>query len=80
MLARTIVLSMALQALIEKLLLSGMLDARDLSAMRQLGPDLVADMRTQGAMSAQVGVDRIEREVIAWWRLLGMPEIHAGDP
>ena len=74
MLARTTVVSLALQALIERLLLAGVLDARDLSGMRQLGLDLVADMRAHGATGAQVGADRLEREIIAWWKMLGTPE------
>ena len=73
MLARTIVVSMALQALIERLLLAGVLDTRDLTGMRQLGLNLVADMRAHGEVDAQVGVDRIEREIAAWWKMLGTP-------
>lgn len=79
MLARTIVVSMALQALIERLLLAGVLDARDLTGMRQLGLDLVADMRAHGAADAQIGVDRIEREITVWWKMLGTPEVHANN-
>ena len=80
MLARTTVVSLALQALIERLLLARVLNARDLSGMRQFGLDLAADMRANGATGAQVGADRLEREIIAWWKLLGAPEPHATDP
>lgn len=80
MLARTTVVSLALQALIERLLLARVLDTRDLSAMRQLGLDLAADMRAHGATGAQVGADRLEREVLAWWKLLGALDVHAPRP
>lgn len=80
MLARTTAVSLALQALVERLLRAGVLDAGDLSGMRQLGLDLAADMRAHGATGAQVGADRLEREVMAWWKLLGAPDIRAGSP
>lgn len=80
MLARTTVVSLALQALIERLLLAGVLEVRDLTGMRQLGLDLVADMRAHGATGAQVGADRLEREVTAWWKLFGAPEPPAKRP
>lgn len=48
--------------------------------MRQLGLDLVSDMRAHGATGARVGADRLEREVTAWWKLLGAPDIQAGKP
>ncbi len=80
MLARTTVVSLALQALIERLLLAGVLDTRDLTGMQQFGLDLVADMRAHGATGAQVGADRLEREIGAWWKLLGASEPRANDP
>ena len=80
MLTRTTAVSLALQALIERLLVAGVLDARDLSGMRQLGLDLAADMRAHGATGAQIGADRLEREVTAWWKLLGAPDVPAGKP
>ena len=80
MLACTTTVSLALQALIERLLLAGVLDAHDLSGMRQLGLDLTADMRAHGATGAQIGADRLEREVTAWWKLLGTPDIQAAKP
>ena len=80
MLARTTAVSLALQSLIERLLLAGVLDVRDLSGMQQLGLDLAADMRAHGATGAQIGADRLEREVTAWWKLLGAPDTRDGKP
>ena len=77
MLARSTVVSLALQALIERLLLAGVLDTRDLSGMRQLGLDLAADMRAHGATGAQVGAARLEREIMAWWDIVGTPGVSA---
>ena len=79
MLARTTVVSVALQALIERSLLARLLNTRDLSGMRQLGLDLAADMRAHRATSAQASADRLEREINAW-SLLDAPEPRANDP
>ena len=80
MLARMTAVSLALRALTERLPLAGVLDAPDLSGMRQLGLDLAADMRAHGATGAQIGADHPEREVAAWWKMLGAPDVQAGKP
>ncbi len=80
LLARTTVVSLALQALLERLLLQGTLDGRDLIAMRQMGLELAADLRKQTGTMLQVGGARLERELIAWWDVVGTPEMHANDP
>ena len=67
MLARTTVVSVALQALMERLLRKGVLTAQDLLVMRRFGLDLAGDLRAHGATGAQVGADRLEREIMAWW-------------
>ena len=73
MLARTTVVSLALQALLGRLLLHGILTPHDLVAMRKLGLDLAEDMRAHGATGAQVGADRLEREIMAWWEVMDTP-------
>ena len=59
--ARTAAVSLAVRALIERLLLDGTVDARDLSAMRQFGLDSAADTQGRGTAGTQV-----ENEVKAW--------------
>ncbi len=52
-LARTTVVSLAVQALLERLLLAGTLTADDLVAMRKFGLDLTEDLREHGATGAR---------------------------
>ncbi len=80
MLTRTTVVSLALQALVERLLLRGVLDISDLSAMRDMGLQLAADLQAQAGTMPQIGGARLEREVRAWWDVIGTPEGHANDP
>ena len=49
MLIRTTVVSLAVQALIERLLLQGMLNTGDLTAMREMGLRLAADLQASPA-------------------------------
>ena len=78
MLARTTVVSLALQALMERLLLKGVLTAGDLTAMRGFGLDLVDGLRAHGATGPQVGADRLEREVMAWWEVVASLQADGG--
>ena len=80
MLARTTVVSLALQALVERLLMSGVLTPTDLEQMRLFGLELCADMNAHGSSGAQVGATRLEFEIRAWWTAVGAPDIHANDP
>ena len=79
MLTRTTVVSLALQALIERLLLQGTLNNGDLTAMRDMGLQLAADLQAQSGTLPQIGGARLEREVRAWWDVW-TPEGHANDP
>lgn len=80
MLTRTTVVSLALQALIERLLLQGTLNTGDLTAMRDMGLQLAADLQAQAGTVPQIGGARLEREVRTWWDVVGTPEGHANDP
>jgi hypothetical protein len=71
LLIRTTVVSVALQALIGRLVGDGILDAGDLVAMREIGLQLAADLMDQGGSGAQVAGERMEREVDAWWDVAG---------
>jgi hypothetical protein len=80
MFLRTTVVSLALQALIERLLLQGTLTVADLGAMRGMGLQLAADLQAQSGTLPQVGGARLAREIMAWWEVLGAPEPNANDP
>ena len=72
MLARTTVVSLALQALV----LAGVLTGRDLIGMRKFGLELAEDLRAHGASGGQVGAERLEHEIMAWWNVIGTPDDH----
>lgn len=77
MLARLTAVSLATQALVGRLVHAGVLTQADLRAMRQVGLDLVAGLRAHGATGPQVGADRLEREITAWWDVAGTPGLAA---
>ena len=67
MLVRTTVVSLALQALVGRLVANGTLGKADLLAMRETGLQLAADLRQHGGTGAQIAGDTMEREVAGWW-------------
>ncbi len=67
MLVRTTVVSLALQALVGRLVANGMLDKADLAAMRDVGSQLAADLQAHGGSGAQIGGARLESGMAAWW-------------
>ena len=73
LLVRQTVISLALQALIERLVTSGQLKPVDLTVMREFGLQLAEDLRAHGGSGAQIGGDRVEAEIRAWWEPLGVP-------
>jgi hypothetical protein len=73
LLARQTVISLALQALIEHLLVSGRIEPRDLVTMREFGLQITDDLKAHGGTGAQVGGHRVETEIWAWWDALGVP-------
>jgi len=67
MLVRTTVVSLALQALVGRLVANGTLDKADLAAMRDIGSQLAADLQAHGCSGAQIGGARLEGGMAAWW-------------
>lgn len=67
MLVRTTVVSLALQALVGRLLANGTLDKADLAAMRDIGSQLAADLQAHSGSGAQIGGARLQDEMAAWW-------------
>jgi len=67
MLVRTTVVSLALQALVGRLVANGTLGKADLAAMRDIGARLAADLQDHGGSGAQIGGARLEGEMAAWW-------------
>ena len=66
LLARHAAVSLALQALIERLLLAGVLAPPDLVQLREFGLQLADQLKQHGSSSAQVGGDRLDAEIRAW--------------
>ncbi len=67
MLVRTTVVSLALQALVGRLVANGTLGKADLAAMRDIGSQLAADLQAHGGSGAQIGGARLQGEMAAWW-------------
>jgi len=65
MLIRTTVISVAVQALIARLLMSGALSQGDIVVMRETGLQLAADLAELGGK--QLSGERMTSEVEAWW-------------
>ena len=73
MLARQTAISLAVQALIERLLVTGRLNPTDLVTMREFGLQLADGMRAESNSAMQVAGERVEAEVRAFWDVLGVP-------
>jgi len=69
LLVRTTVVSLALQTLVGRLVANGTLDKADLTAMRETGLQLAADLRAHGGTGPQIGGARLEGEIAAWWEV-----------
>ncbi len=67
MLVRTTVVSLALQALVGRLVSSGALNKIDLAVMREIGLELAAAFQAHGSTGVQIASARLEREMAAWW-------------
>ncbi len=80
LLLRTTTVSLVLQALLERLLMQGVLTTRDLDAMRRMGLELAADLQAQSGTLPQIGGARLAQEIMVWWEAVGTPEQHANDP
>jgi hypothetical protein len=73
LLARQTAVSLAVQALIERLLVTGKLDPADLISMREFGLQLADGLRMDGNSAVQIAGERVEEEVRAFWDPLGVP-------
>lgn len=76
MVARLTTVSAAVHALLNRLLIAGVLGPNDLAAMRELGLQLAADIREAGS-GLKVSGDRLEAEVRAFWEVIGVPSAAA---
>ncbi len=72
MLARQAAISLPLQALIERLLVTGKIAPTDLVMMREVGLQLADGLRADGNSAVQIAGDRVEAEVRAFWDVLGV--------
>ena len=73
LLARQGAVSLAVQALVEHLLASGVLTPPDLLQLREFGLQVADDLQAYGATGAQVGGARLDAEIRAWWHPMGVP-------
>ena len=73
LLARHTAVSLAVQALIERLVLSGILTPSDLVQLREFGLQLADQLKQHGSSGAQVGGNRLDAEIRAWWEPIGVP-------
>ena len=73
LLTRLSAVSLAVQALIERLIQSGKLEPSDLVQMREFGLELADQMQAVGNSHVQVSGARVEDEVRAFWEPLGVP-------
>ena len=73
LLARHTVVSLAVQALIERLLLAGVLTPPDLVQLREFGLHWADHLKQYGSTVIQVEVDLLETEIREWWDPMGVP-------
>ena len=76
----TMVIGLAVQALIEKLVASGTLDSGDLADMRAYGLQHAADIAAHRPPAFPNGTAALERRIVSWWERLNAPALHANDP
>jgi hypothetical protein len=74
MLARMTALSLVVQGLLERMILSGQLEPPDLGRIKQFALDLTSDLRAHSATGPQVAAERIEHEVHAFFEAMGYLE------
>ncbi len=76
----TIVIGLAIQALIKKLLASGTLDPEDLADMRAYGLQFAANLATYRLAEVPGGAAALENRIVSWWERLNAPALYANDP
>ena len=77
LLLRQTVVSLAVQALIDRLVFSGALAPADLLELREVGLQLADGLQEQAGSHQQVSGARLDTEIRAWWAAIGLP---AGTP
>lgn len=73
LLARQIAVSLAVQALIESLLLAGVLTPPDLVQLREFGLQWVDHLKQYGSNRTQIDGSRLDAEIREWWDPMGVP-------
>ena len=73
MLARLTALGLIMQGLLERLILSGKMDASDLDGIRRFALDLTDDLKAHSGTDAQIGGARTEEEINAFFEVVGYP-------
>ena len=73
LLVRHTVVSLAVQGLVERLTLAGILTPTDLVELREFALRLADQLKQHGSTGAQVGGDRSDAEIRAWWDPMGVP-------
>ncbi len=73
LLARNTAVSLAVQALIERLLLAGVLTPPDLVQLREFGLQWADQLKEYGSTEAQVSSGRLDAEIREWWDPMGVP-------
>jgi len=70
MLARMNALILVVQGTLDRLIVGGKLDLADLDGIKQIALDLTADLKAHSSSGAQVGGERIEKEVHAFFEAM----------
>jgi len=71
--ARLATVSLAVHALLDRLLIAGALTPTDLVAMRNIGLQLAADLQGEDGVAVQISGARVEAEVRRFWAAMGVP-------
>ena len=74
LLTKHLVVSLAVQALIESLLLAGVLTPPALVQLREYGLQWVDHLKQHGSIRSQIDSDRVDAEIREWWDPMGVPE------
>ncbi len=73
LLARHTAVSLAVQALVERLLLASVLTPRDLVQLREFGLQWADHLKQYGSTGIQIDGDRLDAEIREWWDPMGVP-------
>jgi hypothetical protein len=71
MLARMTALSLVVQGILERLILSGQFDLADLDGIKRFALDLRLDLKAHSSSGAQIASEGVEEEVNAFFVAMG---------